>query len=504
MSEWVQVTAKKSSKKASNTKSWNRFDNTDKLCHYWKKKGFCSKSCKFYHPIICKNINRNGFCNDRNCTFFHPSICKNINKNGFCNDKDCTEIHTIVCGVWIKKGYCLCFKKDREYHPRICELNEKCNNDHCKMFHTLNEIVYPDNFKSLKCYTTHDLYNIDLSNMDDDFINFLSIQTSSLMLYLNIALKERNVQLVEWILSNFRCDIRDFTKDMTFSPFNYLAWGYLKHEEDAKQIKNIIDLLIRSDFKLLSENKKFSDENIFKVLQLDENPMHEDVKKDIVSYCLHSIGDEKYWFKIAKAHMQKLSNMNTSDFYTKCLFTILKCPFLITEHYCKEYLKMASKMIADDTTNVYSYIFHLLFSYTPRENSEFDHFFASIDIDEIRRNITSYIVHNISDWKDIASRRNSSYMAGYISILAWIYKADPVESLFGLISDLLSDLSCSQFIDWLDNSDVSKRLKTDSIQIFERVFIDSFFKVNYFNVDTLSNQDRINAMNWFESTNFYH
>ena len=50
------------------------------VCRYWAI-GKCNKNdCRFTHPMICRDMLRNGQCNKIPCNTFHPKICK-ANKN---------------------------------------------------------------------------------------------------------------------------------------------------------------------------------------------------------------------------------------------------------------------------------------------------------------------------------------------------------------------------------------------------------------------------------------
>ena len=121
----------------------------------------------------------------------------------------------------------------------------------------------------------------------------------------------------------------------------------------------------------------------------------------------------------------------------------------------------------------------------------------------IRNNIVSFILHNLTSWKESASVRNCNYIVGYISILAWIYKAYPSESMLTDISEWLYELSCSQFIDWLNFTDITSRIQRGLLKSHEKDLIDSFLDKNYHHhLDDLSTQDRLNVLTWLELTSF--
>ena len=54
------------------------------VCRFWAI-GKCSKNdCRFAHPVICRDMIRNGQCNKMQCKTYHPKICKENKKHELC------------------------------------------------------------------------------------------------------------------------------------------------------------------------------------------------------------------------------------------------------------------------------------------------------------------------------------------------------------------------------------------------------------------------------------
>lgn len=466
MSEtWVHVNNKKKKKKPGHGERDDDAYASKKICMYWEKSGRC--------------MNRSG------CQYAHPPICKSWKQSGCCikAPDDCSGIHPIICSVWKTKGFCLCSSQRYFWHPVVCKNNTSCTNNSCRFFHAEVDEKPPENLLYMKRYCKKNIKQIvadsSYSVIDADMISFLNVQTCLFDFFLDEVIKTRRTTLFDSVAANCRFLIKTLSKSGDYSPYNTLVWGYSSRDNDIEAIKYILDKLIKFGFKLLTGNKKYVNENVYKTLQHPDNALPDSDKHALIRYCMHEVGDEEYWFSVFKTQLNKVVDFSSID---AIVFSLSKCYKKATEFYVRQFMCKPVKINGSksDIVEIYRSVFDIIFNperVPSQDESEFKMYFDTMSMEDLKSSIRELTLTNILSWRDLVSKKSAGLGVDHIDtshamcrILGWLYlSTDDAPARQRVRDIILSDkaLLGRHFVTWAKSSGGDANVRDVMVKVYE-------------------------------------